>query len=371
MYKANCNPILIGSLPVESYELAMELILKHSSSIPLWPQLPRKPREGMVRQFLTGFPGLVDDDDKYYIDTSSNDFETEMASFYEDFFAVEAQLEAIGSSRFQLGHDSASGFFTFLKSIQSSTAKYAALKGQVTGPVTTGIGVMDEKGTPILYDDNLRDILIKLLGLKGLWQAEEMRKINPALQPIIFIDEPGIVSFGSTGFSGVTMEMVSESVAEVIDFIRKNGALAGIHICANGDWGPALSSAADIISFDAYFYFDNFILYKEQLTQFLKRGGILAWGIVPTGDPLVIEKETTSSLYAKWREQLTILSSFGFSEAELMQQTLIAPSCGTGSLTPELAEKVLVMTAEVSDLAKSYLVAVQTQTLTPRDDNVR
>ena len=355
MYQANCNPILIGSLPVESYEHAMGLIREHSPAIPLWPQLPKKPREGMVRQFLTGFPGLVDRGDKYFVNTSADNFEAEMTSFYEDFFEVEAQLEKLTSSRFQLGHDSASGFFTFVDSIQNSSSQCTGLKGQVTGPVTTGIGVKDDNGTPILYDDNLRDILIKHLGLKGLWQAEEMRRIAPDLQPIIFIDEPGIVSFGSTGFAGVTMEMVSESVAEVIDLIKKNGALAGIHICANGDWGPALSSAADIISFDAYFYFDNFTLYRQQLIQFLEKGGILAWGIVPTGDPLAVEKETTTSLYAKWRKQLAILSSFGFPEKTLMHQTLIAPSCGTGSLTTALAEKVLVMTAGVSELAQSYL----------------
>jgi len=133
--------------------------------------------------------------------------------------------------------------------------------------------------------------------------------------------------------------------------IKRTGGLAGVHICANGDWGPALSSEADIISFDAYYYFDNFILYREQLVEFLTRGGILAWGIVPTGDPLVVARESVSSLFSKWQGQLHLLASFGFSEQQLMQQTLIAPSCGTGSLSPELAEKVLSMTAQLSKLA--------------------
>ena len=152
--------------------------------------------------------------------------------------------------------------------------------------------------------------------------------------------------------------MASETVAEVISEIKKDGALAGIHICANGDWGPALSSAADIISFDAYFYFDNFILYKEQLVNFLSRGGILAWGIVPTGDPLVVANESVDSLFIKWQEQLQLLTGFGFGDRQLMQQTLIAPSCGTGSLPPDLAKKVLAMTSELSQLARKHLTTL-------------
>ena len=258
------------------------------------------------------------------------------------------------SSRFALGMDSAPGFFTLLDFLAEKQSGHLTAKGQVTGPVTTGIGVKDQHGNSIFYDDNLRDILIKLLSMKGRWQVVELQKYIGKTPPIIFIDEPGLVSFGSSGFGGISREMVTEAVAEVIAAIKTAGGLAGVHICANGDWGPALSSDADIISFDAYFYFANFILYKEQLISFLSRGGILAWGIVPTGDPLVVAEETVASLFTKWQEQLAILATFGFSEKQLMTQTLIAPSCGTGSLTPELAEKVLTMTARtVTTSAKS------------------
>lgn len=354
MLQANCSPILIGSLPLSDHQRAMQLILKYCPEIPLWPQLPGLPKEGMVRQFMTGFPGLQDQDNTSFIDNTTDDFEEEMTVFYTDYFEVLENSTTITESRFVLGGDTAKGFLTLVESGEK-LGNFLTLKGQVTGPVTTGIGIKDNTGTPIIYNDHLRDVLIKHLGLKGLYQVLELKKLTGDQPPIIFIDEPGIVSFGSTGFSGVTREMVSESVAEVIRIIQNGGGLAGIHICANGDWGPPLSSEADIISFDAYFYFDNFILYKDQLTTFLHRGGILAWGIIPTGDPEVVERENSESLYEKWRQQLTTLSKFGVTEQQLMKQTLIAPSCGTGSLSPELAEKVFAMTAEVSKMAKNYL----------------
>ena len=355
MFHANCLPILIGSLPLSDHESALQLILKHTPVIPLWPQLPKNPKEGMIRQFLTGFPGLVDDGGRYWINTGQQDFEQEMTAFYEDYLRVEENPEKLRKSRFALGMDSAPGFFTLQNFFAREQSPHLTAKGQVTGPITTGIGVKDQHGNAIIYNDNLRDILIKLLSMKGRWQVVELQKYTKEIPPIIFIDEPGLVSFGSCGFGGISREMVSEAVEEVISAIKEAGGLAGVHICANGDWGPALSSAADIISFDAYFYFDNFILYKEQLVSFLNRGGILAWGIIPTGDPPAVAKESVDSLFIKWKEQLDILASFGFSKKQLMEQTFIAPSCGTGSLTEELAKKVLSMTAELSQLARKQL----------------
>jgi hypothetical protein len=354
MFSANCRPILIGSIPLLDHEEALQLILNHTPEIPLWPQLPKNPREGMVRQFLTGFPGLVDEGNRYWIDTARQGFEQEMVDFYEDYMRVEADPDSLQSSRFALGMDSAPGFMVMQNFLEQKQSVQLTAKGQVTGPVTTGIGVKDQHGNSIFYDDNLRDILVKLIAMKGRWQVAELQKFTGEMPPIIFIDEPGMVSFGSSGFGGISREMVSEAVAEVITVIKEAGGLAGVHICANGDWGPALSSAADIISFDAYFYFDNFILYKEQLVHFLSRGGILAWGIVPTGDPLVVARESVDSLFIKWKEQLKLLTTFGFTEKQLMEQTLIAPSCGTGSLTLELAQKVLSMTSELSLLARQH-----------------
>ncbi|MBU1568709.1 MAG: hypothetical protein KJ630_24165 [Proteobacteria bacterium] len=356
MFIPNCRPILIGSLPLTNHTEALQLILAHTPEIPLWPQLPKNPHEGMIRQFLTGFPGLIDDGNNYWIDTGNPGFAGEMTAFYEEYLQAVEDPAYLKTSRFALGTDSASGFFTLTEYLRATKTPPLTAKGQVTGPVTTGIGVKDGNGNSIFYNDNLRDMLIKLLAQKACWQVAELRQLLGVAQPIIFIDEPGLVSFGSSGFAGVSGEMVSQAVAEVITAIQAAGGLAGVHICANGDWGPALTSGTDIISFDAYFYFDNFILYKEPLCAFLARGGILAWGIVPTGDPLAVAEQSANSLFSKWLVQLDRLASFGFSEQQLMSQTLIAPSCGTGSLSPELARKVLTMTSELSQMARAHLI---------------
>jgi len=146
--------------------------------------------------------------------------------------------------------------------------------------------------------------------------------------------------------------LVADAIHEVISAIHAAGGLAGIHICANGDWTPALTSATDIVSFDAYSFFDNLILFRKELLGYLNRGGILAWGIVPTGNPLIVEEASIDTLHRKWLDQLTTLTGFGFPRQRLLEQALIAPACGTGSLTPALAVKVLDMTARLSSLIR-------------------
>jgi methionine synthase II (cobalamin-independent) len=129
-----------------------------------------------------------------------------------------------------------------------------------------------------------------------------------------------------------------------------------VHVCANTDWNILLNADIDIISFDAYSFFDKFITCKNLIHAFLERGSFIAWGIIPTAEPEHIEKETSESLIQRWEEQADLLSGGKWDTGSLLEQTIITPSCGTGSLSPELARKVLKLTKEVSaELRKKYL----------------
>jgi methionine synthase II (cobalamin-independent) len=214
-----------------------------------------------------------------------------------------------------------------------------------------GIGVKDQNGRSLFYDDTLRDALVKTIAMKAYWQVENLKPLSP--NRIIFFDEPGIVSFGSSSFISITREQIHAVLEEVIAAVHAAGGLAGIHICANGDWSLALEASIDIISFDAYNYFDKFILYPDLLKKFLAAGKTIAWGIVPTANPEDVAKETADSLIRKWQEQAVKIEALGIDRKQLMSQTLITPSCGTGSLTLQLATKVLEMTKEVSEKLRS------------------
>jgi len=349
-FKPNGLPVLIGSFPVDNHAEAVDLIFEHTPEFPLWAQLPVHSEEGMIAQFLAGFPGLTMEKDKAYIDTASEQFDKELLEFYEDYMAVNEKEKDLDDSRFILAADTAKGFFSFIEHLQTLSDSPVAIKGQITGPITFGLGLTDQNGKAIFYDDQLRDVAVKLLAQKARWQVRKLSKLGrPA---IIFFDEPALAAFGSSAFISISRDEVVKCFEEVIAAVHAEGGLAGIHVCANIDWPLILDSEADILSFDAYSFFDKLILYPDHIKRFVESGGILAWGIVPTLNADDVEKETVSSLTAMWEGQVHAVEAIGIDKTTLFAQSLITPSCGTGSLNLDHAKKVLILTREVSDIIR-------------------
>ena len=349
-FKPDCRNSLIGSQPVEDHETAGRLIREYSPDIPLWAQLPANRTEDMVAQFLPGMPGLTDGEKGVYIDTKSADFDPAMVDFYEEYMAVMEDGADMDDSRFALSPEYAPGFFVLLEALENEIASPAAVKGQVTGPITLCTRVTDQSNTAIFYDDQLRDAAVKLISLKAAWQVKQLSRFNVPV--IIFIDEPALAGFGSSEFTSISKDQVKACLAEVIDAVHAQGGLAGIHVCANTDWSVILESPVDIVNFDAYSYFDRFVLYSGEIRHFLRAGGILAWGIVPTFPVSSIEKETAGSLVKKLKGQMNEIRELGINGPEVIARSLITPSCGTGSLNTVQAAKVLELTRAVSELVR-------------------
>ncbi|THB80247.1 MAG: hypothetical protein D3926_08115 [Desulfobacteraceae bacterium] len=343
---ANALPLLIGSVPMDNHDAATALVFDHTPDIPLWVQLPKYPSEGMVEQFIDGLPGLKREGDKTFIDSTSPEFEGQVLEFFEEYLAVTEAGQDIDQSRFILPEDKCKGVTALLERVGQLPSPPFALKGQVTGPVTFGTGVTDQDERAIFYDDQLRDIMVKRLAMNALWQARHF-KTRGAI-PIVFIDEPALAGLGTSAYITITRETVTQTIEEIARAIHQEGGYAGVHVCANTEWDLLLEADIDIISFDAYLYFERFILYPEQIRQFLERGGILAWGIVPTLNPEDIRKETVESLLMKFYDQVAQMEDIGIDRAKLLGQCFITPSCGTGPLTLDLAQRVLALTRDLS-----------------------
>ena len=121
------------------------------------------------------------------------------------------------------------------------------------------------------------------------------------------------------------------------EVIHSAGGITGIHCCGNANWPLVARCGTDIINFDAYDYVDTIALYPDEFRDFFSRGGLLAWGIVPTSDAITIE--TPDSVTARFREGIRKLSA-KITEEILLSRILITPSCGTGSRTVEETLKV-------------------------------
>jgi methionine synthase II (cobalamin-independent) len=352
---ANGLPTLIGSLPAADHQQALEWITAATPEIPLWPQLPAIPQEKMLNQFIEGLPGIIEGKDRTYFDVGSAAFSDEQVAFYEDYLKVLERPETLLDSRFRISHERAAGLYLLAARAGKTTDRLTAVKGQITGPFTMLTGIADSDHKLGYYDATFRDIIVKGITLKAAWQVVYLKQAFD-VPVLLFIDEPALAGLGSSAFISISKENVSEDLTEVINGIHASGGLAGIHVCANTDWNIILNSEIDIISFDAYSFFDKFITCKDLIHAFLERGSLIAWGIIPTADPAHIEKESCASLVQRWEQQAALLSGEKWNPETLLKQTIITPSCGTGSLSPELAQKVLRLTKEVSvELRQKYL----------------
>ena len=334
-----CLPTAIGSMPHVNPDEACSVIMKYLPDIPAWPQLPRRsPKENMIIQFSEGFPGVVIDGDKIHIEPTAN-FESELEQIHID-------CEQGNAREYGVSTEYAAGLYAFL----SKAAGNKIVKGQVTGPVTWGLAVTRQDGLGILYDDTLAETAAKFLRLKASWQENILKEISP--NPIIFVDEPYLVSLGSV-FTPIPEEKVPVLLEEVFSGIK---GIKGLHCCGNTNWSVLLDTTIDILSFDAYNYASSLSTHSGKVKSFLERGSSIAWGIVPNEEE-ALAKESLPSLRDRLEEAMAPFTRDGVKFKQIIAQGLITPSCGLESLSLEAANKALELTAKLSrDLRSKYLV---------------
>lgn len=313
----------IGSLPHTVPVDACSLVLE-TFDIPFWPQLPRRSfLEWMIPQYIEGMPYVRMNLNDGTI-TISRDRSDELDRFYET---------CKDDCRIAISEDHAMGLHIFLKIIRGR--RFDILKGQVTGPLTFTLGLRDNDGRLLFFDEELREIALMLLKAKVRWQVDMLRPYSEKI--VIFIDEPILSAIGSSTYIGVDKEETLRLLREMVAAIEESGAISGIHCCGNADWSLVIDTGVRVLSFDAYSYFDSLAIYREEILGFLEKGGYLAWGIVPTTEAIV--GETFETIKDRFDRKLKGLSRY-IPEELLLRQMLLTPSCGTGSRSIDETVKV-------------------------------
>jgi methionine synthase II (cobalamin-independent) len=329
----------VGTLPHGDVNRACALIAATLPRSPFWPQLPQHSRlEGMNVQISPGLPFLRIDEEKGEIHfDAGRDEAKELENVYQSYLAGAVE-------RYRIPSGYADGFMAMLRFLEEKgPSPLHFFKGQIAGPITFGLAVQDRQGKDVIHDEVLYDGLIKAILLRGRWIIQEMKKI--CQEVVFFVDEPALAGYGSAFFSvdaGTILERLNEFVGE----FQNSGARVGIHCCGNMDWNLLLKSRADIINFDAWGYFDQFSLYPEALGDFLSRGGVVAWGIVPTLE--FTGQETVEGLMEKLEGEIQALVLRGIPAEILRAKSLLTPSCGMGLMSVENAEKAMRLLAELS-----------------------
>ena len=339
----------IGSMPYTDPEEAVAMSLGGLDA-PIWPQLPRLGlREQMEIQYCEGMPRAVIDESKsrMYLDTSG-DYSEEFGAFYEDYMAA-AEDESSDFSAAAISPAFSKGIYALERALEAKGERLPFLKVQTTGPCSFALTITDENKRAIYYNEEFRDVVIKALSMKCRWQ---LKKFAPYADRLIcFIDEPILSAFGSSTYVSVKREDVVAALSEVIDAIHAEDALAGIHCCGNTEWSILTDAGADIVNFDAFGYGDTILMYADAVRAHLERGGLLAWGVVPTSE--AIREQTVETLEALLERYMDGLAAHGIEKRMIAGQAILTPSCGAGSLSESDTRRVFDLLAGLSSRMKA------------------
>jgi methionine synthase II (cobalamin-independent) len=329
--------LAIGSMPHQDPLLALDRILEACPEAPCWPQLPALGFcENMMTQFSEGIPCIRVDWEKNKIYFARPETcPEELTRFYEDCLSADQTGDL---APFALSESYATGLHAFLGRLSSPPGVSPAfVKGQITGPLTFGLSILDQEGLPGLFDETLVDVVRKGILMKALWQLECLAPHGD--ERILFVDEPILAAFGSSAYINLTREQAVTILSENFSAVKSRGALVGSHCCGNTEWSLMVEAGVDIINFDAYVFMDTIGLYAESLAEFLDRGGYLAWGIVPSQS--LDARPRPEELLEMLRAGIEGLSEKGVSKEKLLENLLITTSCGLGTLTEKEAEAAL------------------------------
>lgn len=261
----------IGSLPHVSRDAAIEYAFRHS--LPFYPQIPlRNPREFMLSQALDGFPAVTFDS------TGAPTLDlAEWRNLSSEFSSkLEAAFRKSDFTSFEPSPEAFSLWNSFLFEIERRKTPVA--KAQIAGPITARLALRIVNGTPTSDEMALiHGEVNRLILARSIAMIRQIRRIGT--QPVFFADEPALMVFNP---ENPVHKLLLADLEFQFSALKKEGALIGIHCCANTHWSSLLRTSIDLLAIDCAISIESLLAAHDALSAFAARGGRLVLGVVST-----------------------------------------------------------------------------------------
>ncbi|MEJ2157545.1 MAG: hypothetical protein P8X96_19615 [Desulfobacteraceae bacterium] len=293
-------------MPHTDMDRALETAL--TLDVPFWPQLPNYSYyEDMYVQAAEHFPGIV-------LDVDNRTLRFSMDKFTEELEATLQQFD--DAALFDISETYSAVYHRFLS---IDLADRPAIRGQLEGPISFGFNILDQDERPILFDDTIRPFMMDFMVRRLNVQLARLKKRND--NAFMFVDEPGLQFL----FSAMAGYGDQKAKADLDQFFDQVDRPRGIHLCGNPDWDFLLNLDLDVLSLDVYTNAEIFSSYAASIRKFIDRGGVIVWGIVPTGFE-AFEKEEASSMIQRLEDVWKILWSKGIDREQMIAQSMLSPA---------------------------------------------
>ncbi|MBI2712424.1 MAG: hypothetical protein HYX41_06170 [Bdellovibrio sp.] len=335
----------IGSLPHHNTDAALTYSFKYG--IPFLPQIPiRNPWEFMIAQALEGLPGLqLGSEAQACLNLDIWRSESHRLDHrLNQAFSVDPNSARIDQAfeSFEPSAPSSSSWQPFLWELQEHDRKVA--KVQISGPLTSQWSLRLKDQSPADQIPELSTQIFRLVLAKSLALVYRMKSCG--IQPILFIDEPGLYAFS---IKQPRHLLALQELKLMIQSLKKAGGWVGLHCCSNTHWESILKLGLDFLSLDVQLSLSEALTAGggQAMADFIQTGGRLCLGIIPTHqnatlaqlDPREVSDGTLEIFAKNWEPHLQLLP-------QVLREALFTPACGLALHSPSDAELVLEKLAE-------------------------
>ncbi len=318
----------VGSLPHRDADEAAEFSLRWAPELPFVPTLPRRsPAEGMIAQALVGLNGVS-------------------VGPYGAITVDVARLDPAAPVATDLDHDSFGGLRAFLA---AARGRRGPVKWQFTGPLTLGLTLVNAGVEPHLAFAVAGAAVRAHVGALRAAIAEEL----PGCAQLVVLDEPMAEELSSRAFPLATdeaIDLLSGALAP-LETVGPDAPATGVHCCATPDWSSLIAAGPTVLSIPTRPFVVSIAGY---ISRFLRSGGWVIWGAIPTDGPLI---DTPRLLWSHLNVVHEGLVQRGVDRQQMLAQAMYSPACGLALHSEVVAERVFALLGELVSITGIQTVA--------------
>ena len=208
------------------------------------------------------------------------------------------------------------GFVAFLDALKARKSKPIRVKVSVAGPILLSQHVTDAAGRSLASVPAAADAVARYVVRRAVDLASRLSAYCATV--VVQLDEPGTTD----GLETASFWRLSS----VVGAVRMAGHVAAIHDCGARDGRKLLLIGPDLISVDAWGARVPFAAHGEALGGYLRGGGTVAWGVLPTRGALPDPRKVARGLLDRVGEVVG-------DRDVARRRGLVSPSCGFGAST--------------------------------------
>lgn len=328
-------------LPYNNSNSAMSAIIKLFENIPFLPDLTSvESNDTLLNITLSNVPCIVQRENRLFLEENSE---------YKKYLrSLELTYNNLNEENIEHFRSDSVFMERYYKSIERIKPKETVIR--LYGPFSLFLSLSNVDCGQALMDQTLRKFVVHLYTLKATWFITNIYTLSPDTTPIFILEEPLLNKFSSVKRKNenVDSRLLIDLYSKIFNRLHKFGALCGIQCFEKCDWKIAIDSNVDIISFDAFHNPNNLGIISAKVNEFLSKGGIINWGIVPMESADVLMKMNAETLYDRLEKTIDEVSRTGISYDLLKSRALVSVVGDIYGIPLIFSEKALLLANKIA-----------------------